>query len=208
VKRGGFFQRRLFLSVFVRTITSERLNAGWRNLAVRCTVQKSRASSKAKVKCQGYQGQKWKKNCWVIPTDNVYYSVRRRPYAVADDAIAWPPRGDRLRRWENQRMLSSLTCIYHTVVYVYMTRQRATRRQNRYERGLNLFRSIDRAQSLETAGWITFCHFISQTWNFFTAFSLQLCTGKYNSFSLISVTILALLTIRWWRYAKLMTQQT
>jgi len=27
--------------------------------------------------------------------------------AATDDTIAWPPRGDGLRRWENQRMLSS-----------------------------------------------------------------------------------------------------
>jgi len=27
--------------------------------------------------------------------------------AATDDTIPWPPGGDRLRRWENQRMLSS-----------------------------------------------------------------------------------------------------
>jgi len=27
--------------------------------------------------------------------------------AATDDTIAWPPGGDRLRRWENQRMMSS-----------------------------------------------------------------------------------------------------
>ena len=40
-ERGGCFQWRLF----VNTITSERLNVGWWNLAVRCIVQKSRPSS-------------------------------------------------------------------------------------------------------------------------------------------------------------------
>jgi len=29
--------------------------------------------------------------------------------AATDDTIAWPPRGDRLRRLENQRMRSSFT---------------------------------------------------------------------------------------------------
>ena len=62
MKRGGCFQRRLFacqfVSVFVCTITSERLNIGRSNLAVRYTVQKSPPSSKVKVKGQGHQGQK------------------------------------------------------------------------------------------------------------------------------------------------------
>ena len=53
---GGCSQRHLFvcLSVclFVNTITSERLNTGWWNLAVRCIVQKSRPSSNVKVKGQ------------------------------------------------------------------------------------------------------------------------------------------------------------
>jgi len=45
----------LFVSLFVRTITSERLN-----LAVRCNVQKSRSSSNVKVKGQGHQGKRRK----------------------------------------------------------------------------------------------------------------------------------------------------
>jgi len=65
-ERGGCFQRRLFVcvfvcqsvSIFVRTITSERLKVGRLNLAVRHAVQKSRPSSKVKVKGQGHQGQK------------------------------------------------------------------------------------------------------------------------------------------------------
>jgi len=56
-------------SSLVRTITSERLNIGRSNLALRYAVQKSRPSSKVKVKGQGHQGQKTK-NCWVIPIDN------------------------------------------------------------------------------------------------------------------------------------------
>jgi len=46
---------------FVRTISSERLNVGRSNLAVRYIIQKSRPSSKVKVKGQGHQGQKKKK---------------------------------------------------------------------------------------------------------------------------------------------------
>ena len=42
----------LFLCLFVNTITSERLNIGWWNLAVRCIVQKSRPSSNVEVKGQ------------------------------------------------------------------------------------------------------------------------------------------------------------
>jgi len=41
----------------MNTITSERLKVGWWNLAVSCTVQKSRHSSNVNVKGQGHQGQ-------------------------------------------------------------------------------------------------------------------------------------------------------
>jgi len=34
-------------------------------------------------------------------------AVGRTHQAATDDTSALPPRGDRLRRWENQRMLSS-----------------------------------------------------------------------------------------------------
>ena len=47
-----------FVCLFVNMMTSERLNIGWWNLAVRCTVQKSRPSSNVKIKGQGHQGQK------------------------------------------------------------------------------------------------------------------------------------------------------
>jgi len=49
VEGGGCFQRRLFVCPFVNTITSEWLNVGWWNLAVRCIVQISRWSSNVKV---------------------------------------------------------------------------------------------------------------------------------------------------------------
>jgi len=55
-EHGGCFQRRLFVChcvcLFVRTITSERLNVGQRNMAIRCTVQKSRQSLNFSVKGQ------------------------------------------------------------------------------------------------------------------------------------------------------------
>ena len=35
-------------------------------------------------------------------------AVGRTQQAATDDTIAWPPGGDGLRRWENQRMLSSI----------------------------------------------------------------------------------------------------
>jgi len=47
---------------FFRTITSERLNVGRSNLAVRYVVQTFRSSSKVEVKGQGHQRQKTK-NC-------------------------------------------------------------------------------------------------------------------------------------------------
>jgi len=37
--------------------------------------------------------------------------------AATDDTIAWPPGGDRLRRWENQRMLSSFTALHAPPVH-------------------------------------------------------------------------------------------
>jgi len=41
-----------FVCLFVSTITSERLNVGWWNLADTCILQKSRRSSNVKVKGQ------------------------------------------------------------------------------------------------------------------------------------------------------------
>jgi len=51
------------VSVFVRTITSERLNIRRSNLAVRYIVQTSCPSWNVKVKGQGHQEQKKTKNC-------------------------------------------------------------------------------------------------------------------------------------------------
>jgi len=52
----------VYVCLFVRTITSERLNVGRSNLAVRYVVQKSHPSSKVKVEGQSYREQKMK-NC-------------------------------------------------------------------------------------------------------------------------------------------------
>ena len=41
----GCLQRRLFVCLFVNTITSERVNIGWWILGIGCIVQKSRPSS-------------------------------------------------------------------------------------------------------------------------------------------------------------------
>ena len=55
----------LCVCLFVRMITSERLNAGWWNLVVRYVVQKSCPSSNVKVIGWGNQGQK----TWIaLPT--------------------------------------------------------------------------------------------------------------------------------------------
>jgi len=46
-------------------------------------------------------------------------AVGRTQQTATDDAIAWSPGGDGLRRWENQRMLSSSTAFSHdTAQYV------------------------------------------------------------------------------------------
>jgi len=72
--------------------------------------KKSRPSSNVKVKGQGHQGQKTGK-LLSHPVDNAQYGVRRivgrTQQAATDDTIAWPPGSDVLRRWKNQRTLSS-----------------------------------------------------------------------------------------------------
>jgi len=52
----------LSVCLFVNTITSERLNVRWWNLAVRCIVQKSRPSSNLGVKGQRSRSPGTKKN--------------------------------------------------------------------------------------------------------------------------------------------------
>jgi len=113
-KRAGCIQQRLrvslsvcfFVSVFVRTITSDdqtwRLGTSYKNLA---RVRRSRS----KVKGQGHQGQKKRNTAESSPltmhskacaVGGTQQAANRRYHCVA-------ARGDRLRRWENQRMLSS-----------------------------------------------------------------------------------------------------
>jgi len=87
------------VSVFVHTITSEWLNVGWSNLSVRYIVQKSRPNSKVKV-----TRDIKRKTAELSPlTVHSMVCAIAGPYA----ATAWPPGGNGLRRWENQRMLSS-----------------------------------------------------------------------------------------------------
>jgi len=93
-KRGGCFQRRLFVCQvvcqFVCSITSERLNVGRSNLAVRYIVQKSRPTSN--VKDQGHKGQKTTKNSESSPlTMHSRVCAVARPYAATDDTIACRP---------------------------------------------------------------------------------------------------------------------
>ena len=112
--RGMFSAASVCLSVcmFVRMITSERLNIGQSNLAIRYIVQKSRPSSKVKVKGQRSRSP-LRKNEKLLSHPHSQCIVGRAPklgrtqQAVTDDTIAWPPGGDGLRRWENQRQLSS-----------------------------------------------------------------------------------------------------
>ena len=81
-ERGGCFQQRLFVSLFVRTITFEQLNLGWWNLPVRSNVQKSRPSSNLGVKGQGHSlGTKklLSQPHWLCM---VRRRVRCRPYAA------------------------------------------------------------------------------------------------------------------------------
>ena len=59
------FQVCQFVCLFVRTITFERFNIRWWNLALRCIAQKSRASSNVKVEGQRSRGQKTKK-CGIL----------------------------------------------------------------------------------------------------------------------------------------------
>jgi len=50
-----------------------------------------------------------------------------------DDTIVWPPMGDGLCRWENQRILSSLltafTCVMFAAVTKLGTKQQGTKQQ-------------------------------------------------------------------------------
>jgi len=90
---------------FVNMITSERLNIGLWNLAVRCIVQKSRPSSSVKVKGQGYQGQKKTKlpshPHWQCIVLGDACAVGRTLHAAETTPLCgrWGWRGDGSARW-------------------------------------------------------------------------------------------------------------
>jgi len=88
----------MFVCLFVRIITSERLNVGRWNLAVRCIVQKSHPSSNVKVKGQGHQGQKRRKK----PDESSPLTMHSHAWR-GDGSAHWR----RLCRCENLRMLFS-----------------------------------------------------------------------------------------------------
>jgi len=110
------FQRRLFVCLFVCTISSERLNIGWLKLAVRYVVQKFRPSLKVNVKCHRPRSpgrDKKRKTAESSPlTMHIRACAVARPYAASSNrrchCVATHRWQDKLRRWENQRMLSSL----------------------------------------------------------------------------------------------------
>ena len=88
----------LSVCLFVRTITSERLNVGWWNLAVRCIAQKSRPNSTVKVNGQKSRSPGTKKGKTAESSPLTVHSkacaVGRTQQAATDDTIAWSPRGD------------------------------------------------------------------------------------------------------------------
>jgi len=62
----------------------------------------------------GHRGQKKRKTAESSPliVHSRACAVGRMQQAATDDTIAWPPRGDGLRWWENQRMLSSCAIVF------------------------------------------------------------------------------------------------
>ena len=114
---------------FVCTITSERLNVGRSNLAVRYTVQKFRPNTKVKIKRQRHQGQKKRKTAESSPlTMHSRACIIARPYAACCNRRyhCVPPGGDGLRQWENQLMLSSIymqtfvACMRLCVLWIWL----------------------------------------------------------------------------------------
>jgi len=67
---------------------------------------------RSKVKAQGHQGQK-RKTAELSPLTihSKVCTAGGTHQKATDDTTAWPAGGDGLRRWENQRMLSSLFVI-------------------------------------------------------------------------------------------------
>ena len=106
--------------LFVRTITSERLNVGRSNLAVRLGVHCTKISPEFKGRGQKTKIKvtRDKNNEKLLSHPHWQCTVRPAPYggtqqAATGDTIARPLGVDRLRRWENQRMRSSgLQCFF------------------------------------------------------------------------------------------------
>jgi len=80
----------LFVSVFVRKITSERLNVGQSNLVVRYSVQKSRPSSKVKVTRDKKYNEKLLSRSSPLTLHSEACAVGGTQQASTDDTIAWP----------------------------------------------------------------------------------------------------------------------
>ena len=66
---------------------------------------------KSRVKGQIHRGQKKRKTAESssLTVHRTAYVVGRTQQAATDNTIAWPPGCDGLRRWENQRILSSFS---------------------------------------------------------------------------------------------------
>ena len=96
-KRGGCFQRRLFVCLFVRKIISEQLNIGRSDLAVMYVVQRSRPSSKVKVSGQRSRspGTKKRKTAKLFPLTMhcraCAVAIDCTQHAATDDTIACHP---------------------------------------------------------------------------------------------------------------------
>jgi len=94
-ERGGCFQRRLFVCLSVcclsTRLTSERLNGGWWNLAVRCVAQKSRPSSNLGVKGQSSRspGTKKTKKCAILFVRESSSGAARSLCGIFSAAVLW-----------------------------------------------------------------------------------------------------------------------
>ena len=109
-----------FVCLFVGTITSEGLNVGRSNLAIRYVVQKSCPSLKFRVKGQRSRspGTETKKLLSHPHSFTVYSRACAvaRPYAASSNRRYYcvaTQRLYRLRRWQNRRMLSSIGQLSH-----------------------------------------------------------------------------------------------
>jgi len=91
---------------------------------VRCTEILPEFDCQGQMVKQGHRGQKNEKK----PAESSPYTMRSRvcvvcrtQQAATDDSIAWPPRGDGLGLWENQRILSSFIVFPSDLVFAEYT---------------------------------------------------------------------------------------